>query len=382
MDFSLNEDQLAIQALAAQIFEDRVTDDYLAQYYGGDHVYDHDLWILLAEQGLLGIAIPEAHGGSGMGFAELCLLLQQQGRRLAPVPLLSNLVLGALPIARFGGEAQQQQWLGSVCKGELQLTAALAELGMNDAVAGAVTAQQSDSGWVLDGRLEAVPYAREASCILTPATEPDGTSSMFLVTTDTQGVDIISQKTSLGAVQGTLVLNSVAVDIQQLLGERGQGKHISNWIEQHANAAMAGIQVGTTDEALRRTAAFTGERKQFGMPIGSFQAVAMRAADAYINVENMRSTFWQAMWRLNSGLEAEAEVRAAKYWACVGGHQVVYTTQHLHGGLGVDITYPIHRYFLFAKQTEFMLGGRTTQLTKMGQYLAENNDSGPRWMIE
>ena len=382
MDFALGEDQQAIKGLAAQIFADRVTDDYLAKYYAGNSVYDQQLWMLLADQGLLGIAIPEVYGGSGMGFAELCLLLQEQGRSLAPVPLLSNLVLGALPITRFGSEAQQKEWLASVCNGKLQLTAALAEVAMNEAVAGAVTAHQTDDGWLLDGRLEAVPYAAEAACVLVPASEPDGASSMFLVDTDAAGVNIIPQCTSLGEVQASLILKNVAVNKQQVLGERGQGKAISRWIEQHANAALSGMQVGTADEALRRTAAFTGERKQFGMPIGSFQAVAMRAADAYINVENMRSTFWQAMWRLHSGLEAEAEVRAAKYWACVGGHQVVYTTQHLHGGLGVDISYPIHRYFLFAKQTEFMLGGRTTQLTRMGQYLAANDESGPRWMIE
>jgi alkylation response protein AidB-like acyl-CoA dehydrogenase len=382
MDFTLSEDQTVIRDLAAQIFTDQVTDEYLSQYVKADKVYDEKLWALVAEQGLLGVAIPESAGGSGLGFTELCLVLQEQGRRLAPLPLLSNLVMAALPIAQFGSADQQQRWLAPLVGGEHQLSAALAELGMVDAIATQVSASNSGDDWVLNGVLQAVPYATEAACILVPAVADDGASSLFLVDTAIAGVSIEAQRTSLGPVQATLALDNVKLGSDALLGEEGQGAEIVKFIEQHANTAMSGMQVGTTDEALRRTAEFTGERKQFNAPIGSFQAVAMRAADAYIDIESMRSTFWQAMWRLSEGLDAESEVRAAKYWACVGGHRVVYTTQHLHGGIGVDVEYPIHRYFLFAKQTEFMLGGRTTQLTKMGQYLAANDDSGPRWMIE
>jgi alkylation response protein AidB-like acyl-CoA dehydrogenase len=382
MDFTFTEDQTAIRDLAAQIFTDKVTDEYLLEYYKQDKVYDAELWSLLAEQGLLGVAIPESAGGTGLGFTELCLVLQEQARRLAPIPLLSNLVMGALPLAEFGTEEQQQKWLTPLVSGEHQLSAALAELGMIDAVAGQVHATKEGNGWVLNGVLQAVPYATEAACILVPAVDCDGNKTMFLVETIDVGVSLEAQHVGLGKLQATLSLTNAHVGPEDILGKIGQADEIATWIEQRANTALAGMQVGTCEEALRRTAEFTGERKQFGAPIGSFQAVAMRAADAFIDIEAIRSTFWQAMWRLSEGLDAEPEVRAAKYFACIGGHRVVYSTQHLHGGLGVHVEYPIHRYFLFAKHTEFMLGGRTTQLAKMGAYLAANDDSGPRWMAE
>jgi len=382
MDFSFTEDQNAIRELASQIFTDQVTDDYLLNFYRSDAVYDEALWGLLAQQGLLGVAIDEADGGSGLGFTGLCLLLQEQGRRLAPVPLLSNLVLGALPIAQFGSAAQRQRWLPPLLAGEHQLTAAIAEQGMLPSTVVPVAASAAGGGeqWRLDGSLQAVPYAAQAACILVPATDAGGNTQVFLVEAGADGVSIESQQTSLGWVQASVSLSGVMVQSDAVLGNPGQGAEIVDWIEQRANCAIAGMQVGVTEEALRRTAAYTSERKQFGVPIGSFQAVAMRAADAYIDVEAMRSTFWSALWRLSEGQAADAEVRAAKYWACLGGHRVVYATQHLHGGIGVDVSYPIHRYFLFAKHLEFMLGGRNAQLTRMGQYLAGGDDRVPEWL--
>lgn len=382
MDFTLNDDQTAIRDLAAQIFKDQVTDEYLQQFSKDDRSYDETLWQLLADQGLLGLAVPESAGGSGQGFTELCLMMQEQGRRLAPIPLLSNLVLAGLPLAEFASDEQQMTWLAPMAGGQSQLTAALAELGMSDAIAQQVTVTSKGAEWTLNGELQAVPYGAQADAILVPVSDADGQQSVFIVATNTAGVELEDQVTSLGAVQATIRLNNVVLGADSVLGKPGQGAAIVEWIEQRANTVMAGMQVGTTEEALRRTAEYTGERKQFGVPIGSFQAVAMRAADAYINIEAMRSTYWQAMWRISEGLAAEPEVRAAKYWACVGAHHVVYTTQHLHGGIGVDIEFPIHRYFLFAKQVEFMLGGRTTQLRKMGEYLAQHSEESPRWMVE
>lgn len=380
MEFTLSEDQAAIRDLAAQIFTDKVTDDYLLAQAGAGSSYDAGLWSLLAEQGLLGVAVPEGDGGTGLGFTELCLLLQEQGRRLAPVPLLSNLVMAALPIAAFGSAGQRQRWLPGLVSGAHQLTAAIAERGLVQGAAQPVSATAAGDRWMLDGVLEAVPYAADAAFMLAPAVDADGRNSVFVVDLSAPGVSVDAQQTSLGAVQATVRLANVAVEGDGVLGELGGGDAIVDWIERHANTAMAGMQVGVTEEALRRTAEFTAERKQFGAPIGSFQAVAMRAADAYIDVESMRSTFWSAMWSLSEQRAAVAEVRAAKYWACTGGHRVVYATQHLHGGMGVDVEYPIHRYFLFAKQLEFMLGGRNVQLARMGEYLAANDDCVPAWL--
>ena len=118
---------------------------------------------------------------------------------------------------------------------------------------------------------------------------------------------------------------------------------------------------------------FLGERKQFGVALGTFQALAMRMADSYIDVEAIRSTYWLALWRLSEGLDARAEVRAAKWWACDAAHRVVCTAQHLHGGTGADIEYPIHRFYLMAKQISFSLGNASQQLEKLGRLLAEDD---------
>lgn len=376
MDFTLNEDQVAIRDLAQQIFSDRATDEFLLDFSRNDDVYDDQLWSILAEQGLLGISVPEAYGGTGLGFIELCSILEEQGRRVAPIPLFSSLVLGALPIIEYGSDAQKQALLPGLVSGEHKLTAAIAELGMSEAIASIVSVERQGEKWILNGEKHCVHDGPVAKCVLVPAQAADGSATVFLVDTSTEGVEVIAQSTALGEVEATLKLNNVELTNEAVLGAEGQGAEIVGWLEQFADTALCALQVGITSDALRRTAEFTGERKQFGVPIGTFQAVAMRAADAYIDVEAMRSMYWQAMWRLSEGLRADAEVRAAKWWACTAGHRVVHTTQHLHGGMGSDVEFPIHRFFLWAKNVGFMLGGADVQISKLGKLLASDDSVG------
>ena len=140
---------------------------------------------------------------------------------------------------------------------------------------------------------------------------------------------------------------------------------------------LCAIQLGVAEEALRRTAEYITQRKQFNRPIATFQGVTMRAADAYIDIECMRSTLYQAAWRLSAGLSAGPEVAAARWWACRGGQRVVHTAQHLHGGIGSDVDYPIHRFFLWSKQLELMLGGASQQLARLGRMLV-GDEAPPR----
>jgi alkylation response protein AidB-like acyl-CoA dehydrogenase len=153
-----------------------------------------------------------------------------------------------------------------------------------------------------------------------------------------------------------------------------------DWLSQRAELAICAMVTGICDVALKRTAEFTCERKQFGVPIGSFQAVAMQAADAFIDIEAIRSTYWLALFRLENGLDARAEIHCAKWWASDGGHRVVYRTQHLHGGMGADREYPIHRFFLWSKHLGMMLGGRSVQIEKLGKLLASDDSIGTAGM--
>ena len=374
MDFTFSEDQNAIRELAHQIFTDRVTDEFMLSFDRNDDVFDDQLWKTLAEQGLLGITIPEEFGGTGLGITELCLMLEEQGRRIAPTPLYSSLVLGVLPLCEFGSDSQKQKYLSAMASGEIRLTAAIAELGMSPAFAGQVTAQADGDSIVLNGSLDCVPDGNGATAILVPATDAKGNQSIYIVDTTASGVTLVAQESSLGYNEASLSLNNVKLDSEALLG--GPDSDVMTWLEMRAELGLCAMQVGVTEEMLKRTAAFTCERKQFGSPIGSFQAVAMQAADAYIDVEAIRSSYWLALYKLTAGEDCRAEIRVAKWFASNAGHRVVYRSQHLHGGMGVDVEYPSHRFFLWAKHIGMMLGGRSVQISKLGALLASDDSVG------
>lgn len=379
MNFTFSDDQNSIRELAYQIFTDRSSDEFLLSFARTGETYDETLWQTLAEQGLLGVAIPESAGGTGFGLIELCMVLEEQGRRVAPVPLYASLVLGGLPITAFGTEAQQQQYLPALAAGSVKLSAAIAELGMNAAVATAVTATREQGEWLLSGHKAVVPDGAVADFILVPAEDAEGQQTVFIVDVNAPGAHVQPVEIGLSGERAAhLTLESVTVGDDAVLGEVGQGAAILEWLEERANIGHCALQVGVTEEAMKRTAAFLGERKQFGVPLGTFQALAMRMADCYIDVEGIRSTYWLALWRLSEGLDARAEVRAAKWWACDAAHRIVSSTQHLHGGMGADVEYPIHRFFLMAKLISYSLGNAGQQLAHLGRLLAEDDSLGFR----
>lgn len=379
MDFNFSDDQNSIRELAYQIFTDRSSDEFLLAFSRTGETYDDTLWQTLAAQGLLGVAIPESAGGTGFGLIELCIILEEQGRRVAPVPLYASVVLGGLPIAEFGSEAQQQRYLPALAAGTAKFSAAIAELGMNAAVATTVTARRESDGWCLDGHKAVVPDGAVADFILVPAEDSEGQQTVFIIDTRAPGVQVVPVEIGLSGERAAhLNLEQVSVGQDAVLGNPGQGAEILEWLEQRANIGHCALQVGVTEEAMKRTAAFLGERKQFGVPLGTFQALAMRMADCYIDVEGIRSTYWLALWRLSEGLDARAEVRAAKWWACDAAHRIVSSTQHMHGGIGADVEYPIHRFFLMAKLISYSLGNASQQLVHLGRLLAEDDSLGFR----
>ncbi|MFT4519700.1 MAG: alkylation response protein AidB-like acyl-CoA dehydrogenase [Halioglobus sp.] len=379
MDFNFSDDQNSIRELSYQIFTDRATDEFLLEFSRGDDTYDEVLWQTLAEQGLLGVAIPEAAGGTGLGLIELCMVLEEQGRRVAPVPLYASAVLGGLPIAHFGTDEQHLRYLQPLASGAVKFSAAIAELAMNEAMVTKVTAVQEGDSWTLTGNKSVVPDGAVADFILVPAEDAQGQQTVFIVDTKATGVTRQPVEIALSGKRAAhLALDGVSVAANDVLGAVGQGDEILEWLEERANIGHCAQQVGVTEESMKRTAAFLGERKQFGVAIGTFQALAMRMADSYIDVEGIRSTYWLALWRLSEGKDARAEVRAAKWWACDAAHRIVSTSQHLHGGIGSDIEFPIHRFFLMAKQISFSLGNASQQLDKLGKLLASDDSLGFR----
>jgi alkylation response protein AidB-like acyl-CoA dehydrogenase len=370
VDFSFREEEQAVTELARTILGDHATNERMKELEASEAPYDATLWQTLARSNLLGTAIPTAYGGSELGFMALCLFLAEVGRSVAPIPAFPALVLGALPLARFGSETQKQEWLPRIVAGECILTAALVEYESSDPLAPGTRAEPRGDGVRLTGIKTNVPCAEQASLILVPARFDDGSLGLFFVEPGSDGVNLTAQTTSDGRPHAQLELAGVPVADTARLGPRSDGAEVLRWLVERAVAARCMMQLGVTERALEMTASYSRERIQFDRPIGSFQAVHQRAADAYINVEGIRLSAWEAAWRLSRDLPAEDNVGVAKFWAAEGGQFVAYACQHLHGGIGIDTDYPLHRYFTWATQIEHEFGSARHQLDRLGRRIA------------
>ena len=368
MDFDYSDEQAAAIELARQILTDACTPQRLrALELSGEPRFDRALWGKLAEAGLIAAAVPEEQGGADLGFLTLAGIIEQVGRTAAPVPLLETTVLGALPLARFGSAAQKEAWLPRAATGAAVLTAALVEPHRDPGSPGTQAAKDGQAHR-LTGRKHCVPAGPIADLLIVPAAV-DGDVGVFLVESSGAGVRQTPLATTSQQPESLLELDGAR---GELLGSLAQGREIVDWIVLRATAALCALATGVCSEALRLTAEYTKTRKQFDQPIATFQAVAQRAADAFIDTEGVRLTALQAAWRIDAGLPAEAAVASAKYWAAQGGSRVVRAAQHLHGGAGVDREYPLHRYYVYARQLELTLGGSTQQLRKLGRLIASD----------
>jgi alkylation response protein AidB-like acyl-CoA dehydrogenase len=375
MDFAENEAQTTVRELAREILEKEAPAERVREVEGRESWFDEALWARLAEANLLGLAVPEARGGMGFGFLEVCSLLEEVGRRVAPIPVLETLVLGGLPIAEFGSEAQREHWLPKLARGELVLSAALVDAESGEGGAPGTRARAAGAGFVLSGRKRLVAWARQADRILVPASVEGGVG-VFLVDPSAPGVGLEAAVTSTGQPLFEVAFADVSLERDALLGDsRTGGASVVRWIYERALVATAALQMGVSDGGLRITASYVGERQQFGVPIGSFQAVQHRCADGYIDLQALRWCAWRAAWRLAEGLPASREAAVAKFWAADAGSRIANSILHLHGGIGSDVDYPIHRYYLWSKALELSLGAATPQLAWLGADMAR---TGPR----
>ncbi len=355
MDFMLTEAQTTLSALTREILADRKPTSALPADSApqASPEFDLPLWTDLARAGVLAATLPPDAGGDGYGLLEQCSILSEIGRAVAPLPYLTSIVVAASAVARFGSADQVARWAAPAGRGELVLTAALVDV--------AVRARAAAGGWVLDGACTTVPAAPYADLILVPV---EGTGT-FLVTPTDDGVWVEPQHVAGGPGDGWVDLNSVALPAERLLPDRC----VVDWLRDRATVGLCGAQLGVLERALELTAEHARTRVQFGRPIGSFQAVAQRLADAYIDVEAVRLTLWQAAWRLAAEMPGPMAVATAKFWAAEAGHRVAHTAVHVHGGVGIDLDHVVQRYFLAAKYHELALGGATAQLLHIGESL-------------
>ncbi len=364
MDFKTTEASDDLGGLVRTITDSVCTPEHQRELDGLDERFDRDLWAKLIEADVLSAAAPEAVGGGGFGVLEQVAVLTALGRQMAAVPYLESVVLGAGALAAFGSEAPQQQWAVPAVTGQKILTVAL-DGEMGD---GPVRAQSSGSGgYRLTGSRTQVPYGPVADAFLVPA-ETDSGTKVFVVASDDAGVTVESLDTTGHGSIGHLQLQGVELGSDRAVGD----DEVLSWLTTRATLGRSAFQLGVVERALELTATYAREREQFDRPIGSFQAVSSRLADGYIDVKALRLTVTQAAWRLSEHVPAEVEVNTAAFWAAEAGHRVAHTAVHVHGGVGIDIDHPVHRYFLAAKQIEFAVGSATGQLLRIGRELADS----------
>jgi len=374
MDFTQTEAQQDLARLTAEVTGKLVTADRLRKLdkntdaAGNPTVrFDEPLWKSLAETGVLAAALPESVGGSDFGVLEQATILRELGKAVSPVPYLWSIMLGAGALAQFGSDSQRAA-AAEAASGATILTAALSE-ERNWEPAKPVTTASQDGGWRITGLKTTVPFARQASRILVPATV-SGKAAVFLVDPSDASVRIADQIVTDRSPEAELEFSGTPAE---LVGTLDQGAEILEWLLNRAWLGLAANQLGVVEKGLELVADYAREREQFNKKIGSFQAVAQRLADAYIDVQGVRLAVQQAAWLLSEGLPATPEIHTAKFWAAEAGHRVAHTVVHVHGGVGIDRDHIANQFFTAAKHNEFALGGATDHLRALGAQLAESH---------
>lgn len=324
MDFALDETQQAVARLTADVLG-RETDT---------------AWKALGEAGLLALAVPERLGGDGLGVLETAVLLTEVGRRAAEVPAFAALALGVLPVAAFGTDEQQDELLPVVAEHHGVLTAALSEPSAPLPAVPRTTARRDGDGFVLSGTKVHVPHATSAHRVLVSAMLDDG-PGVFVV--DPAQAEV---------TRGSLRMSDVRAE--GLLGNDTSGRVLAG-VHRFALAGACAVGDGVLAGALDLTVKHVGSRHQFGKPLATFQAVACQVADVYVASRTLHLATLSGCWRLAQGLDDELDVAA--YWLAHEALPAVHTCHHLHGGVGLDITYPMHRFYGMAKELTRFVGG-------------------------
>jgi alkylation response protein AidB-like acyl-CoA dehydrogenase len=375
VDFTFSEEQRAAAEAARGVFAGVAPDAVPSPALTTGAVaegFDRELWSRLAEADLLSLLLGEVHGGSGLDAIALCLVLRESAKVLARVPLLEHSAAAAA-VQAYGGARLADRVLARAGRGELVLTVAANGRSGHDAAELAVEARRDGPVWVLDGVQTAVPWAYDADLVVVPA-HLEGTGAertvLALVPREQDGVVLAEQVSTSGERLAELRLASARIDADDVIEADGAWE----WLHALLVTGSCALALGLGERVLRMTAEYTGKREQFGYPIATFQAVAVQAADRYIDLRAMEATLWQAAWRIASGapgaLPAAGDVAVAKIWAAEGVRRVVQTAQHLHGGFGADTDYPLHRYHAWAKHLELALGPAAAYEERLGDLLA------------
>jgi alkylation response protein AidB-like acyl-CoA dehydrogenase len=366
MDFSLSDDQRAFAQTAQTLFADYGDDDQLRAFDLGGEPFMRELWAQCTAMGLATMVVPEEAGGLGLGITELTAVLEQQGRALALVPLWEQ-QLSLAAIARFGAAHVHEQWLAEAVSGEKLVTVSLEGSVFGRAC---LAATRDGNAWRLNGLAPAVPLGAQASRALLVA-QREGARRLVLVDLADTAIAITPGVSQHHLGVADLQFEGVRVEESAWLDEAALA-----WFEPRAIACLAALQSGVSARQLERAVDYVGERRQFDRVIGTFQLVAGQMADGHIAVEALSTSLAQLVYRLDAGLGALPQGWATRWLACEAGHRVGHMAQHVHGGIGVDITFPIHRFLYWSRVLGLALGGAEHNLAKLGDWLANHDTLG------
>jgi alkylation response protein AidB-like acyl-CoA dehydrogenase len=335
-------------------------------------VLDRDAagWKALADANLLGVAVPTEYGGEGLGLLEVGTMLHEAGRRAATLPVWETLACAVPAVAAFGSEEQKQKILPGVVTGESVLGVALNESGCAMPRRPHTALRRDRDRFLLSGRKVGVNHLDTAGQVLVPASDEAGGAVVVLLDPSRSGVSVLPSRASRGeGAEATLVLDDVEVAESDLLGG---GAAVA--LRRHAIAGLCLFGDGVVAGAMDLTADYVKGRRQFGRALAEFQAVSAQMADVYIASRTIGLAATSAAWRVATadalGLDPDVDLAVAAYWFTVEGPAALHTCHHLHGGMGVDVTYPLHAYFSWAQDISRALGGTQQTLdavAAMGQ---------------
>jgi len=358
MDFTLGETEQAVVSAAAEVLDH-------ARPPAEPGANDPALWKELSRAGLLSLPLPAFLGGDELGVMAVATALTEIGRRAAPVPALATLALGVLPVVRWGDRDVQRALLDGLASGDTLLTAAVREPSNVTPVVPATTASLAGRPGTVSGVKIGVPCGPAADWILVPAriTEGGTGTAVMAVAGSASGLSWQRAPSATGQPEYTLRLDSAPVS--HVLGAGTAGRAVTD-LYQLATAGACCLADGAVAGALSLTTTHLAAREQFGRPLATFQAAAEKAADVYITSRTLHLATLSACWRLDTGRGAAADLDVAAYWLADRAPSALQTCHHLHGGIGMDVSYPLHRYSSLVKDLVRFVGGADYRLDRLG----------------
>jgi len=375
MDLELTKEQKILKSSVRDFLKKECPPSLMREMRDDQKGYVDTVWKKMANLGWLGVVIPEAYGGMGGDFMDLSILMECMGEVCCPGPFFSSVVLGGLAILDGGLDAQKEALLPKLANGDLILALGLTEPGnWYEVSANNTKATAEKDGFVINGKKLFVENAHIADYILCATRtdhqgKPDDGITLFLVDAKGKGVQCTVLDTLGYEKQCEVVLKDVRVPVDNIIGKQGKAFTLLENLREKAAVAKCAEMVGCIQKAFDMTVAYVKERKQFGRPVGSFQAVQHHCANMVIDVDGARFITYQAAWKISQGLSAGLEASMAKAWTSGAARRVTFLGHQLHGAISFCDEHDMHLYYRKAKAAEVAFGDSDYHLEKVAQHL-------------